>query len=392
MFGSRSKFAAAVIASALLGTVSLAYWNTQDKQLTPVSVSSSELTKKPSVKNVSTLSPSELADIPPEALHPQPPMQRGYNASSGQLPPGALPPGVTLPGMSMQGGRTTAQGYGMYDGVRQQFTGKERDNETGLDYFGARYYSSVQGRFTSPDEFSGGPREVYSLGKGDPVKQALPYADITNPQSLNKYSYAYNNPLRFVDPDGHCGTPSGLSPGRVGICVASYIQSFWVPRGNPPGRGDNRGPNGQGGTSRIEVRVAVDLSQGTVTKTDETMGTSGAVFKELGPKGKGGVQVSPPGKDEQGNLYFQINQHGTSSTPMALLGSIDNHLNIVVTTDGRVGITPGSTAKDYPSLEVFKYTVDAKGNVTTTLIRVETESGNILDLRKKERPIQADPK
>ncbi len=146
--------------------------------------------------------------------------------------------------------------------MRQQFTQKERDNETGLDYFGARYYSSVQGRFTSPDEFSGGPQEVYSLGKGDPVKQALPYADITNPQSLNKYSYAYNNPLRFVDPDGHCGTPSGLSPGQVGICVASYIQSFWVPRGNPPGRGDNRGPNGQGGTSRIEVRVAVDLSKG----------------------------------------------------------------------------------------------------------------------------------
>ena len=207
--GSRSKFAAAVIASVLLATVSLAYWNTQDKQLTPASVSSSEATKKPSVKNVSTLSPSELADIPPEAFHPQPRMPGGYNASSRQLPPGALPPGVTLPGMS--GGRTTGQGYGTYDGVRQQFTGKERDNETGLDYFGARYYSSVQGRFTSPDEFSGGPQEVYTLGKGDPEKQALPYADITNPQSLNKYSYAYNNPLRFVDPDGHQGEESWMS-------------------------------------------------------------------------------------------------------------------------------------------------------------------------------------
>lgn len=38
---------------------------------------------------------------------------------------------------------------------------KERDNETGLDYFLARYYSSTQGRFTSPDEFSGGPDELY---------------------------------------------------------------------------------------------------------------------------------------------------------------------------------------------------------------------------------------
>jgi hypothetical protein len=42
----------------------------------------------------------------------------------------------------------------------------------------------------------------------DPASQALPYADITNPQSLNKYSYTYNNPLRYVDPDGH--DPSDL--------------------------------------------------------------------------------------------------------------------------------------------------------------------------------------
>ena len=86
-------------------------------------------------------------------------------------------------------------------------TQKERDNETGLDYFLARYYSSTQGRFTSPDEFRGGPRELFVLGSGDSEKQALPYADISDPQSLNKYTYCYNNPLQFVDPDGHLGWP-----------------------------------------------------------------------------------------------------------------------------------------------------------------------------------------
>ena len=64
--------------------------------------------------------------------------------------------------------------------MRQKFTSKERDNETGLDYFLARYYSSTQGRFTSPDEFKGGPDELFVLGSGDNRKQAY-----LMPRSLN---------------------------------------------------------------------------------------------------------------------------------------------------------------------------------------------------------------
>ena len=71
-------------------------------------------------------------------------------------------------------------------------TSKERDSESKLDYFLARYYSSTHGRFTSPDEFSGGPRELYVLGSGDGEKQALPYAEILNPQSINKLMDYYN--------------------------------------------------------------------------------------------------------------------------------------------------------------------------------------------------------
>jgi RHS repeat-associated protein len=64
-----------------------------------------------------------------------------------------------------------------------QSTGKERDSESGLDYFGARYFGSALGRFTSPDPL-------------------MASAHASDPQSWNRYAYAMNNPLRFVDPDG----------------------------------------------------------------------------------------------------------------------------------------------------------------------------------------------
>jgi RHS repeat-associated protein len=82
-----------------------------------------------------------------------------------------------------------------------KFTGKERDSESGLDYFEARYFSSPLGRFLQADEFPGGPVDL--TGFDGPESKALPYADINDPQSLNKYAYTYNNPLRYVDPNGH---------------------------------------------------------------------------------------------------------------------------------------------------------------------------------------------
>lgn len=81
------------------------------------------------------------------------------------------------------GGRSENQKYSTNDNIRQKFTGYERDNESGLDYAQARYYSSQHGRFTSVDPLTAS-------------------ATIRNPQTFNRYTYALNNPHKFVDPLG----------------------------------------------------------------------------------------------------------------------------------------------------------------------------------------------
>jgi RHS repeat-associated protein len=97
------------------------------------------------------------------------------------------------------------------------FTGKERDTESGNDYFGARYYSSNMGRFLSPDWSA----------KEEPV----PYATMDNPQSLNLYSYVQNNPLSHVDSDGHAGDIAVIENGPD----ATLKQRATTSEGNPVG-------------------------------------------------------------------------------------------------------------------------------------------------------------
>jgi RHS repeat-associated protein len=82
------------------------------------------------------------------------------------------------PGVYSSGGYPAAP-----DGGSVKFTSKERDSETGLDYFEARYMSAAQGRFTSPDPENAG-------------------AFASNPQSWNAYAYVANNPLKYTDPHG----------------------------------------------------------------------------------------------------------------------------------------------------------------------------------------------
>src|SRR5271165_3020379 len=99
------------------------------------------------------------------------------------------------------------------DTNRYKFTGKERDSESGLDEFGARYYASSLGRFMIPDWAE--------------KPTAVPYAMFGNPQSLNLYSYVNNNPTTTRDPDGHCLEDACVIEGGIVVTAmaVAYLSS-----------------------------------------------------------------------------------------------------------------------------------------------------------------------
>jgi len=126
--------------------------------------------------------------------------------------------------------------YLPYGGIRVQvgemptalgFTGQRLDAGVGLLYYRARYYDPGLGRFTQPDTLVPSPAD---------------------PQSLNRYAYVHNNPLRFTDPTGHC-VPGVNCP----IPDATGGRSVWYVS---PVRGvPYRSGYGYGGWSRFTQNV-----------------------------------------------------------------------------------------------------------------------------------------
>jgi len=140
--------------------------------------------------------------------------------------------------------------------TEQHFTGKERDVETGNDYFEARYYSSAVARFLSPDW----------AAKEEPV----PYAKLDSPQSLNLYAYVENNPLTRVDVDGHEFADLAAFANQLKSDAQSFAQSHPMTMGIAKGVG-----NATLGAATVAVSVGAEVGTGGLSTALSAVGAVG---------------------------------------------------------------------------------------------------------------------
>jgi len=230
------------------------------------------------------------------------------------------------------------------------FTGKERDSESGLDYFGARHYSSASARFMS----------------ADPVRLNLKH--LITPQKWNKYAYTVNNPLRYFDPNGE---------EEVEIQFRAFI-----PQESVAGfRGDNRSFSS---TSNVNSRVSVTMTvetdpaknQGkplvgtpTVEVGTTHMNGTGWERKSDGPK----MPTVTVSQDKNGNVTVNVQESMRNPFMPPGTGSIQANVNVTVNqsaTNAQINGTVSAT----PS---FEANFSVNGGDTLNVPLQEAPSGTL---------------
>jgi RHS repeat-associated protein len=184
-----------------------------------------------------------------------------------------------------------------------KFTGKERDAESGLDDFDARYYSSSLGRFVSAD-WSATPVPV-------------PYADFKDPQSLNLYSYVRNLPTVRMDPNGHDDHPGAWGLVRDWLDVIEVSGSY-----------------GESASVGWQVGKAVEVKLQVGTEVEGTIGAGG---------GNGKVETFTGGK------------------AVAKAGSVGGEVKVGVSTSTKDGVSASAKAEASAGSKTASATVDKNG-------------------------------
>jgi RHS repeat-associated protein len=188
-----------------------------------------------------------------------------------------------------------AESAGGSDATDVHYTGKQHDPNTKLDLFGAREYANYSGRFLSPD-----------TQDDETNPEPVPWADFQNPQSLNQYSYVYNNPLSHTDSDGHdvnvCTTLNGTQQ-----CQQISNEQYQAgQQGNNGGLNvpslDSVGTNGSGNitdASGNTVGTATYVSNGNLDPFTQaqgfaTLGAASRVVNAVGAVELGALSVAMP--------------------------------------------------------------------------------------------------
>ena len=259
-------------------------------------------------------------------------------------------------------GRTQAMGYSAIDNVRQRFTQKERDIETGLDYFGARHFSSIQGRFISTDP------------------AALKLRHLANPQDLNRYAYVANNPLKYIDPDGE---------EKILVVIESYIPTKSTSAGGRTYKGDDRpvpqvGQPQTGGTFRTQQIITIETDPFKNGGNPQV----GQIHKDVGITYQSDAEGNPIGSPKQGSGdsltagvsrnkdgSVEIHAHGDESNPDVTSPGITYNYNINVRDDGKGGITVTVSGNhdQYPAHVVTASRIEQPKAQATTVYSFDPE-------------------
>jgi RHS repeat-associated protein len=235
-----------------------------------------------------------------------------------------------------------------------KFAGKERDTETGFDYFGARYYGSDVGRFTS----------------SDPIH--LTVDRILDPQRLNLYAYVRNNPVKYVDPDGQ----------DLHIAVTNQVVGQSYVNRKPGGRS----APGQVSESAPLYRVTVRNDSGSSRQFSVTRDSNvkGPIADTRGTYGKD--HEAPPGqyhghtrRDGARGFRIELSDSKDGSTIKAPDGSIRENVQMHIgpgCSEGCMLLPGGKPGRDNFESNINQLVNEDKENNKGTDIYVTIEDRN----------------